>query len=69
MTSEPVVAKYSPLARWLHWGMALLIATQFTTIFYVFIQGEKDPATLTMIQTHHASGMLILSQTRLPTQS
>jgi len=39
--------------------MALLIAVQFLTIFYVFIQGDDAPALLTVIQTHHASGMLI----------
>jgi len=39
--------------------MALLIVVQFSTILYVFVQGESAPNILAMIQTHHASGMLI----------
>lgn len=61
MTSERQVTKYSPLARFLHWSMALLIAVQFFTIFYVFVQGEDDPTVFTMVQTHHASGMLVFA--------
>jgi cytochrome b561 len=59
MASTTLVTKYSLLARYLHWSMALLIAVQFLTILYVFIQGKDDPALLTFVQGHHASGMLV----------
>lgn len=57
MTTSP--QKYTRLSRILHWTMAVLIAVQFFTIFYVFVRGENDPAVLTMVKTHHASGMIV----------
>jgi len=59
MTSSQIT-KYSLLARYLHWSMALLIVVQFSTKLYVFVQGKADPNILAMIQAHHASGILIL---------
>lgn len=61
MTSTTLVTKYSLLAKYLHWSMALLIAVQFLTIFYIFIQGIDDPALLSVVQAHHASGMLVFA--------
>lgn len=51
--------RYTRLSRILHWTMAVLIALQFVTIFYVFVRGENDPAVLAMVKTHHASGMIV----------
>ena len=52
--------RYGRISRWLHWGMALLLAWQFAGMLSKVTLGKDAPLTATLSAAHSHIGLLLL---------